>query len=418
MNIGGNSDVIPNDLILEILSRLPAKSTGRFRCVSKLWGSMLANPYFTELFLTRSSARPRLLIRIYQDGDEFFFSCPQPQNPYDNSSIVVAADFHMKFGRDSSYEGCRYASGLLYFTSMHFSSKDKYGKRVICNPITRKFEIVPKLRRLTHRSYNEFLGFDPIGNEWKVLSMNNLVNDFEEVHYILTLGTEKERWRWRKIQRPFNHDIQGAYGAGICISGVLYYFAYESNDREYVIGCFDVRTETFKSLDLNCSYEGSSTLINYKGKLGVINLRHANDGVFPLELHMWVLEDFEKHEWSTYLYTLMSKNIVVKDKYYVSVVGVTSTGEIVLMKTSACKPFYVFYFNPKKETLLSVEIQGVGEDHKWFNFHTVCAFVDHVEDLQFNIIKRPERKRKPTSTSTSSRKSRSSREDPCSPSKR
>ncbi|CAL9216889.1 unnamed protein product [Arabidopsis halleri] len=286
MNRGGNSDSIPNDLILEILSRLPAKSVERFRYVSKLWGSMLDKPYFTELFLTRSSARPRLLIGIYQYGDRFFFSCPQPQNPYDNSSIVVAADFHMKFGRDSSYEGCRYASGLLYFMSMHFSSEDKDGKRVICNPITRRFEILPKLRRLTHRRYNEFLGFDPIGNEWKVLSMNNLAKDNEKynekVHYILTLGTEKVRWRWREIQRPFNHDIKGANGVGICISGVLYYFAYESDDWIYVIGCFDVRTETFKSLNLNCSYGGSSTLINYKGKLGVINLRHANDGIFPL----------------------------------------------------------------------------------------------------------------------------------------
>ncbi|KAG7598819.1 F-box associated interaction domain [Arabidopsis suecica] len=393
MNRGGNSDSIPNDLILEILSRLPAKSVERFRYVSKLWGSMLYRPYFTELFLTRSSARPRLLIGIYQYGDRFFFSCPQPQNPYDNSSIVVAADFHMKFGRDSSYESCRYASGLLYFTSMHFSSKDKYGKRVICNPITRKFEILPSLRRLKYRSNHEFLGFDPIGNEWKVLSMNNLAKDYEKVHYILRLGTEKERWRWRKIQRPFNHDIQGAYGAGICISGVLYYFAYDSDDWIYVIGCFDVRTETFKSLNLNCSYGGSSTLINYKGKLGVINLRHASDGIFPLQLSMTVLEDFEKQEWSTYVYTLMAENIVVKEKHYVSVVGVTATGEIVLVNKNACKPFYVFYFKPESNTLLSVEIQGVGEDYKWFNFHTVCAFVDHVEDLQFNIVKTPERKR-------------------------
>ena len=135
---------------------------------------------------------------------------------------------------------------------MHFSSEDKDGKRVICNPITRKFEILPKLRRLRHRSFTELLGFDPIGNEWKVLSMNNRGNYNDNVHYILTLGTENVRWR--KIQGPFNHDVRGA---GICISGVLYYLAYESDDRIYVIGCFDVRSETFKSIVLNCSYQAS-----------------------------------------------------------------------------------------------------------------------------------------------------------------
>ncbi|KAL9307847.1 putative F-box domain-containing protein [Arabidopsis thaliana] len=308
MNREKNSASIPNDLIPEIPSRLPAKSTGRFRCVSKLWGSMLCRSYFTELFLARSSARPRLLIGILQDGDWFFFSCPQPQSPYDNSSIVLAADFHMKFGRAPSYDykRCRYASGLLYFMRMHFSSEDKDGKRVICNPITRKFEILPNLRRITQRSFTELLGFDPIGNEWKVLSMNNKGNYNDNVHYILTLGTENVRWR--KIQGPFNHDVRGA---GICISGVLYYLAYESDDRIYVIGCFDVRSETFKSIVLNCSYQASTTLVNYKGKLGVINLTHANEHGFPLQLRMTVLEDFEKQEWSTYVYTLMAENIVV-----------------------------------------------------------------------------------------------------------
>ena len=114
----------------------------------------------------------------------------------------------------------------------------------------------------------------------------------------------------------------------------------------------------------------------------MINLTHAYERVFPLQLRMTVLEDFEKQEWSTYVYTLMAENIVVK---YVSVVGMTATGDIVLVKTNACKPFYVFYFNPGRNTLLSVEIQGVGEDHKCLNFHTVCAFVDHVEDLQFSF---------------------------------
>ncbi|VVA93158.1 unnamed protein product [Arabis nemorensis] len=72
-----NSKSFPIDLILEILSRLPAKSTGRFRCVSKLWSSMLHRPYFTELFMTRSVSRPRLLFALEEPDEWRFFSLPQ-----------------------------------------------------------------------------------------------------------------------------------------------------------------------------------------------------------------------------------------------------------------------------------------------------------------------------------------------------
>ncbi|KAG7656036.1 F-box associated domain type 3 [Arabidopsis suecica] len=298
MNRGANSASIPNDLILEILSRLPAKSTGRFRCVSKLWGSMLCHSYFTELFLTRSSARPRLLIGIHQDGDRFFFSCPQPQSPYDNSSIVLAADFHMKFGR--------------------------------------------------------------VEDEW--------------VYHILTLGTENVRWR--EIICPFSYDPPRE--KPICINGVLYYISVDSYYS--LIGCFDVRSEKFKFLYLSpdCFPNWSRKLINYK-------------------------EDVEKEEWTRYAYTLRPEN-KVEDNDYVYVVGATASGEIVLTKQNAYKPFYVFYFSPERNTLLSVEIQGVGEE--WF-YHNVYYFVDHVEDLRFDVMKTTyagtSRSPPKQSTSTSSR---------------
>ncbi|KAL1213969.1 putative F-box protein [Cardamine amara subsp. amara] len=80
MNRGANLDSIPNDLIPDILSRLPAKSISRFRCVSKLWESIICRQDFTELFHTRSSSNPRLLIGVQQGGEWSFFSSPQPQS--------------------------------------------------------------------------------------------------------------------------------------------------------------------------------------------------------------------------------------------------------------------------------------------------------------------------------------------------
>ncbi|CAA7026605.1 unnamed protein product [Microthlaspi erraticum] len=140
---------IPIDLLHEIFSRLPAKSTAKCLQVSKQWESILCRPDFTELFLTRSSTRPRLLfaIRGPQNGEWSFFSSPQPQNPYEKSqsSLAVTADSHIKFPAKISLPLAGYASGLICFGGVRFSKDSKYIGNVICNPSTGHYALLPKL---------------------------------------------------------------------------------------------------------------------------------------------------------------------------------------------------------------------------------------------------------------------------------
>jgi len=134
----------PNDdLVYEILLRLPAKSVARCSCVSKLRRSILSRQDFTELFLTKSSARPRLLFGVKRaNGEGLFFSSTQPRNSYEKSSLVVAADFHTKFSEVISREICSYASGLIYLSDMRISVNDEDVVRAICNPITGKYMVL------------------------------------------------------------------------------------------------------------------------------------------------------------------------------------------------------------------------------------------------------------------------------------
>ncbi|XP_022566528.1 hexosyltransferase GAUT11-like [Brassica napus] len=94
---------------------------------------------------------------------------------------------------------------------------------------------------------------------------------------------------------------------------------------------------------------------------------------------MLVLEYAEKHDWSEHPFALPG------DKFswigFVSVVGVTATGEIVLMNHYS-NPFYVFYFHPGRNTVRRLEVQGF-EHHGGGS--RVYAFVDHVDDLTFSM---------------------------------
>ncbi|CAA0362381.1 unnamed protein product [Arabidopsis thaliana] len=369
-----NPSTITNDLTVDILSRLPAKSVARFHCVSKQWGSIFGSPYFKELFLTRSSTKPRLLFAMAEKVNEEkncvwrFFSTPQLENPFEKSSstLVAAAEFHVKFSPDKlyichcydlKYFSIGYASGLIYL----------YGDRgeatpLICNPITGRYAILPN--RYTYRKAYSFFGFDPIDKQYKALSI--FYPSGPGHSKILTFGAGD--MKWRKINCPLRYDRHDIKSEGICINGVLYYLGSTSDCvkdghgivSDYVIVCFDIRSEKFTFIDYNVDDDA-------------IN-----------ELCVWVLEDVKKQQWSKYAYTWTD------DRFFrrrVSIAGGTASGEIVfsMLKYTPKQPLNVFYFNPERNTLQRVEIQGFGEVLK--KTCRVCTFVNHVEDLNVHDFK-------------------------------
>ncbi|KAG7558557.1 F-box associated domain type 3 [Arabidopsis thaliana x Arabidopsis arenosa] len=395
---------------MEILSRLPSKSVSRFRCVSKRWASMFASPYFNELFQTRSSAKPRLLFAIAENGDYrgesngvwSFFSTPQLENPYEKSlsTLVAAAEFHVKFSPDGllinhdsdiKYFSIGYASGLIYIYGCRYQARP-----LICNPNTGRYAILPY--RYTYRKAYSFFGFDPIDKQYKALSIRYPSGPGRDK--ILTFGDNGDL-TWRKIKFP-SPERPGIKSHGICINGVLYFLAERAEiSFDYVIVCFDVRSETFTFIDV----ERFCRLINYKGKLAVIYweddvdiyeicyygkdldeyLEENLDADATNELRVWVLEDVEKQKWSKYAYTWTDDTFF---RRHLSIAGATASGEIVfsMRKYTPKQPFYVFYFNPEKNTLQRVEIQGFGAQ-AFKETCSVCTFVNHVEDLDVNDLK-------------------------------
>ncbi|XP_010445944.1 PREDICTED: F-box protein At3g57590-like [Camelina sativa] len=351
-------------------------------------GVMLSSPSFTELFLTRSWARPRLLFAIKQSSEWRFFSSPQNPDDDDKSSLEVAAtDCHVDFPCKSMFRDdctCSYTSGLLCFPSVP-SLKNKGGEDALCviyNPDTGQRVFLPKTKTTGFNS-RFFLGFDSIDKRFKVLHLvefsrpHSTIADrfcFETVYYyILILGTGK--MSWRKISCPLELELH-PFNKGICINGVLFYLAKRLREPGFVVVCFDVRSEKFKFVDASCfNHQARVTLVNYKSKLGGIYWMHeANGGITNVQLCVWILEDVKKHEWSNYVSTFGDGDL--GGAKFDCVIGVTSTGEIVSSDES--EPIRVLYFNPERNTVKIVRIQG-------FECGSlVHAFVDHVEDLNVN----------------------------------
>ncbi|CAH8263949.1 unnamed protein product [Arabidopsis lyrata] len=371
----GNSDPIPIDIILDILSRSSTKEIARFGLASKFCASILNSQNFTELFLTRSlTSQPRLLFAIKNSGDWCFYSSPQLHNLDENHSLVVSADLHMQLPGDMGSEICGPVSGLFYFPNMRRSEVP-----VICNPSTGQYARLPQLKR--KRDSRSLLGYDPIGKRYKVSNIrNSIYGASNEEGHIMTLGTGK--MSWRKLHCPENHY---PIGEGVCIDGVLYYIAGQAKGVK--LACFDVRNENFRFLKTDSiirkllvsssSTSSSTKLIKYKGKLGVISWRWDSYVYGRARLCLQILEDAQDQKWLEHRYTF-PVNIVVKGD--VSVVGVTATNEIILSMDYTSKAFFVFYFNPERRTLERVRVQGFEAFEKP---NRVYTFVDYAEDFKF-----------------------------------
>ncbi|CAA0386883.1 unnamed protein product [Arabidopsis thaliana] len=376
MERGKIKESIPTDLIREIFARLPSKSVARFRTLSKHWASTLRSPEFTNLFLSRSSTRPRILFAVERYGlNEWqFFSTPQ--NRYEKSAHLV---FHSKFSGDVSKYSCSYASGLIYFPAVQIIDTKTI---LICNPITGMYVGLPEV--MLYSRSKGFLGFDPIDKQFKALDNQS----------ILTLGSGELKWRRKDrndIDGPLYYRCQRTQG--ICINGVLYYLSRTCFEETLsLIVCFDVSSEEFKFIESECLDDhiedpSGLSLVNYMGKLAVTKCNYVDvGGRRSVELCLWVLEDVEKQEWVKYVYTLPENEVLGSCEF--SVAGVTARGDIVLCMKYTCKPYYVFYFDPEKKTLQSVEIRGFGAKlEEVENRGEVYAFVDYVEDLSLNDAK-------------------------------
>ncbi|CAN7114212.1 unnamed protein product [Brassica rapa subsp. narinosa] len=373
---------IPHDLMREILLRLPAKSLLRFRCVSKLWFSTTTDPSFINLFATQSSTRPYLELCFTKEDNWLFFSLAQKSLSHHHMDHITLPK------EDRFINDFESILGLISFQYLNYF--------VIWNPTIRQHVTIPKPKDSWHtRSY---LGYDPIGDTYKLLCMSNTSDSRPQV---LTLGAQ-ESWRLIKNSPMHYQTNNGKY-----INGFIFYEAYlryeyygtlvdrgcpsyiyrEGLDRKTIMR-FDVRSEEFKPIQMppHFSHKTRHALVNYEGKVA----RICQESSFII---LWILEDVDKEKWSykefhvpfppedpieAYDYSInilsqQNENYILNGihddtgelvKYILSGIN-DDTGEFIFIPlTMWCgdKEAYVFCYDPKKKCTRKIRFEGTGYD--------------------------------------------------------
>ncbi|CAK7357245.1 unnamed protein product [Dovyalis caffra] len=225
-----SAEILANneDLLAEILLRLPIKSLLKFKCVSKNWLSLISNPRFSH---RRNDNSPCCGL--------FLVECGSPYAEYQfvalDSSHSKAPFKHLTFVNDpSEIELIQSCNGLLLCRSFRPSGPDR--TYYVYNPTTKQYTILPRLRRVLGAA----LAFDPSNSpHYKVICVRKRRS--LQHHYQIEIYSSNNG-PWRVSGTPFTAEDQMVFKSGVFCNGVIHWL----NVSGGTLLCFDVDGEQLK----------------------------------------------------------------------------------------------------------------------------------------------------------------------------
>ncbi|KAH7688159.1 F-box domain-containing protein [Dioscorea alata] len=128
---GKKKSVINEDIVTEILLRLPAKSIFKFKCVSKTWLKIINDTWFANTY--KSSNGPPVLAGFFHADDNYDLIF----NPV-NHRLKSPSLNHVPMSLQS-ISTIPSSNGFLILCTAD-------GKKIVYNPVTRRRFVIPKMR--------------------------------------------------------------------------------------------------------------------------------------------------------------------------------------------------------------------------------------------------------------------------------
>ncbi|MFS8013207.1 putative F-box domain-containing protein [Helianthus anomalus] len=340
----------PEEIIEDILSRIPVKSILRFKSVSKSWLSLISGPSFHNL---HSAVGPRTTALFFtardsSTGTRYFFSGANDGGSVANLMKLDNTVF------DAAHKFAEHLKGLVCFTSRDSLCGKLYA--FVFNPTTHKFFKLPDppvpLRNYTDENkcdcwalksdlvvcqlvpdvllihsnrtcaslivirfvlrfissirlngtYSDYylFGFDELSNEHKVLYVD--VELFKPTTIeIMIFSFSNYSWRKIEVDLPLGISARHCFirtGDSVCVNSTIHMMLR----NPLQILAFNLTTETFYIVNKHpeaapdtilTSIFPYAKLVKTNGLLGVACCNPFNVEEWN-KVHIWMLQDYEK----------------------------------------------------------------------------------------------------------------------------
>ncbi|KAI8548102.1 hypothetical protein RHMOL_Rhmol07G0246200 [Rhododendron molle] len=275
---------LPQDLLMEILSRLPVKSLLQWKSVSKSWYVLIQNPSFISLHHTRA--------RLYYCASIYVWNL----NSNVQRSMYLLPDqtsiehLDLSFTRpylDKELFGMKSCNGLMCLSTD--------SNIVICNPATRECRLLPQPPY--HAWLTNYLGFafDSKTSDYKVVRLATLSETTLVDHKIQIYGMSADSWKEIVATVP-NHDFTVRQSPCMSLDGVFYWLSYNPSTR-HAIDALNTVEGSFerRSLPADVSSDGQINLYRLNDSLALVGRKYHNR---ETRFDVWLMDEFGVGFWT------------------------------------------------------------------------------------------------------------------------
>lgn len=341
--------VIPSDVLFDILLFLPAKSLVRFKTVCKVWYSYITSSYFIKKQLDGYHQK-----LVLSSSDSF-----QLVNYKGSQVEAMQLDFPLE--DKDGLKDISSCNGLLCITL-------KDGKIVLWNPSTREFKQVqlPRDRGDFRYTFGGF-GYDNSHDDYKIVALGHgrqiLLGTTVEIFslrnnswkqmpnlpwYIMFLATPQPGILVRGDHQSRNRTLYWQVDYVQKYEPIIGRYSYHKDDHIKAFLCLDLMKEEFCTLTMPddiCSKASKFELGNFGGCLSIY--KYSDEGYADI----WVHELKEVKKW-TELITIPPMKDLLPEMF--APICIMNNGEVLLNLKEENK---LCLFNPEDKALRAFEIQ-------------------------------------------------------------
>ena len=286
--VQGNGNLL-QDVMIELLSRLPVKSLLRFRCVCKDWNALFENPSFISKHI-RNDDNKRLFVSYWVTVEEDDFNYPTdsfclfPDETLTDISLIDL-DFQQPI---REFLGGPF-DGIF---CIHGPTNDRL---VLCNLATKESRTLPKCRVVFPqfcRISGTITGFglDIMSNDYKLVMIHTLWNekrqDISEFSHVAMYNLRTNSWRDFKSSKS-DHYVMSFSSDTLHLNGVCYWLSRFRNRQSRVILSFHLGDEVFQEVQEPHVPESTPTILGiYNHSLCLLLLNNVQN-----YYDIWVMKD-------------------------------------------------------------------------------------------------------------------------------
>ncbi|CAK9145570.1 unnamed protein product [Ilex paraguariensis] len=281
---------LPQEIVTDILSRLPANSIGQFRCISMLWRSQLSSPELIKAHLNRNTHYEKLILISCNHS---LFSLTLNNNPLESDSVATKLNFQESNNWGEVVGSC---NDLL----LVINGEDK---KFLLKPTTRESKKLPD-SSFALDPFASFimygLGFDSSIDDYKVVTLSSndtdnehepdCTNMFENVYSLKSNS-------WKRVQNsPYDHAV-ALISSEIYVNGCVHWLASRVSDYLLVTAAFDLGDEKFREVAAPSSLDKDKFVYNKLLVLGgCLCMLDRN------QTDLWVMKEYGVEEsWTKYM---------------------------------------------------------------------------------------------------------------------